>query len=126
MEQETSDRIQSRLQQIEAELEKAKFELEKSKVEDFRKEVLTYLETVEKVDIHGRLFAPEAERVRTVILGLLEKDSNSEYNLARQYFTTFKERFQAVENCMRELGASISSFDSMMKIIDSELNTVRN
>lgn len=121
MEQKTYNELQSKINGIEAELERAKLELESSKKDDFKEEVISYLSRAEQFDIQAHSFQEDLEDVKKVILGLLENNDTNEYILAKQYFSSFKERFQVVEEKWKELNQGIISLDAMLKVIKNEL-----
>lgn len=121
MEQKTYNELQSKINGIEAELERAKLELESSKKDDFKEEVISYLSRAGQFDIQAHSFQKDLEDVKKVILGLLENNDTNEYILAKQYFSSFKERFQVVEEKWKELNQGIISLDAMLKVIKNEL-----
>ena len=121
MEQKTYNELQSKINGIEAELERAKLELESSKKDDFKEEVISYLNRAGQFDIQAHSFQEDLEDVKKVILGLLENNDTNEYILAKQYFSSFKERFQVVEEKWKEHNQGIISLDAMLKVIKNEL-----
>ena len=47
---------------------------------------------------------------------LTDQDPN-QYAMAKQYYQSFKERFDAIEEIVKELGIRVGSLSSLVKII---------
>lgn len=121
MEKDKFNELQSKISGIEAELERAKLELEASNKEATIEEIRSYFEKAKRIIEEYNLGKEELkENVDELIAMINRKLSDSDpnqYAIAKQYYQSFKERFDTVEEVVRELGIRVSSLSSLVKII---------
>lgn len=121
MEKDKFNELQSKISGIEAELERAKLELEASNKEATIEEIRSYFEKAKRIIEEYNLGKEELkENVDELIAMINRKLSDpdpNQYAIAKQYYQSFKERFDNVEEVVRELGIRVSSLSSLVKII---------
>lgn len=121
MEKDKFDELQSKISGIEAELEKAKLELEASNKEATIEEIRSYFnkakEIIEEYNLGKGELKENVEKLTEMIDRKLTDQDPNQYAMAKQYYQSFKERFDAVEGIVKELGIRVGSLSSLVKII---------
>lgn len=121
MEKDKFDELQSKISGIEAELEKAKLELEASNKEATIEEIRSYFskakEIIEEYNLGKGELKENVEKLTEMIDRKLTDQDPNQYAMAKQYYQSFKERFDAVEVIVKELGIRVGSLSSLVKII---------
>lgn len=121
MEKDKFDELQSKISGIEAELEKAKLELEASNKEATIEEIRSYFskakEIIEEYNLGKGELKENVEKLTEMIDRKLTDRDPNQYAMAKQYYQSFKERFDAVEGIVKELGIRVGSLSSLVKII---------
>lgn len=121
MEKDKFDELQSKISGIEAELEKAKLELEASNKEATIEEIRSYFskakEIIEEYNLGKGELKENVEKLTEMIDRKLTDQDPNQYAMAKQYYQSFKERFDAVEEIVKELGIRVGSLSSLVKII---------
>ena len=121
MEKDKFDELQSKISGIEAELEKAKLELEASNKEATIEEIRSYFskakEIIEEYNLGKGELKENVEMLTEMIDRKLTDQDPNQYAMAKQYYQSFKERFDAVEGIVKELGIRVGSLSSLVKII---------
>ncbi len=121
MEKDKFDELQSKISGIEAELEKAKLELEASNKEATIEEIRSYFskakEIIEEYNLGKGELKENVEKLTEMIDRKLTDQDPNQYAMAKQYYQSFKERFDAVETIVKELGIRVGSLSSLVKII---------
>ena len=121
MEKDKFDELQSKISGIEAELEKAKLELEASNKEATIEEIRSYFskakEIIEEYNLGKGELKENVEKLTEMINRKLTDQDPNQYAMAKQYYQSFKERFDAVEGIVKELGIRVGSLSSLVKII---------
>ena len=121
MEKDKFDELQSKISGIEAELEKAKLELEASNKEATIEEIRSYFskakEIIEEYNLGKGELKKNVEKLTEMIDRKLTDQDPNQYAMAKQYYQSFKERFDAVEGIVKELGIRVGSLSSLVKII---------
>lgn len=121
MEKDKFDELQSKISGIEAELEKAKLELEASNKEATIEEIRSYFskakEIIEEYNLGKGELKENVEKITEMIDRKLTDQDPNQYAMAKQYYQSFKERFDAVEGIVKELGIRVGSLSSLVKII---------
>ena len=121
MEKDKFDELQSKISGIEAELEKAKLELEASNKEATIEEIRSYFskakEIIEEYNLGKGELKENVEKLTEMIDRKLTDQDPNQYAMAKQYHQSFKERFDAVEEIVKELGIRVGSLSSLVKII---------
>lgn len=121
MEKDKFDELQSKISGIEAELEKAKLELEASNKEATIEEIRSYFskakEIIEEYNLGKGELKENVEKLTEMINRKLTDQDPNQYAMAKQYYQSFKERFDAVEAIVKELGIRVGSLSSLVKII---------
>ena len=121
MEKDKFDELQSKISGIEAELEKAKLELEASNKEATIEEIRSYFskakEIIEEYNLGKGELKENVEKLTEMIDRKLTDQDPNQYAMAKQYYQSFKARFDAVEGIAKELGIRVGSLSSLVKII---------
>lgn len=121
MEKDKFDELQSKISGIEAELEKAKLELEASNKEATIEEIRSYFskakEIIEEYNLGKGELKENVEKLTEMIDRKLTDQDPNQYAMAKQYYQSFKERFDAIEEIVKELGIRVGSLSSLVKII---------
>ena len=121
MEKDKFDELQSKISGIEAELEKAKLESEASNKEATIEEIRSYFskakEIIEEYNLGKGELKENVEKLTEMIDRKLTDQDPNQYAMAKQYYQSFKERFDAVKEIVKELGIRVGSLSSLVKII---------